>query len=83
LLGLYESFFTPPRRPNNHYPCRRSMCYQSNFYVIRFLACGSMVLPIVSVSQFVPSTSAQTETQKKITYRTAEGGIADCEGRII
>jgi hypothetical protein len=29
------------------------------------------------------STSAKTETQKKITYRSAEGSIADCVSRVI
>src|SRR6476619_225561 len=36
-----------------------------------------MVLPIVIVFQFVRSTSAETETQKQIMYRSAEGWIAD------
>ena len=44
----------------------------------KFIACGSMVLPVLSVFRFLRSTSAKTETQKKIKHRSAEGYIADC-----
>ena len=43
----------------------------------RLFACGSMVLRIVSVVRFLRSTSAKIELQKKLTYRSAEGWIAD------
>src|SRR5215207_2767714 len=42
-----------------------------------------MVLPIVSVFRFLRYTSAKTETQKKITYRSAAGWSTDCVSRVI
>ena len=42
-----------------------------------FQACGSRVLPVLSVVRFLRSMSAKTEPQKKIKYHAAEGRITD------